>query len=384
MWKPFVALILLLHFTGVALAADETDAGRFEMSETGKAYWLPDSIPYGIYNDFKEELAQLKPLPMDETETEQCRSSYQKLFSKTDFTWSIYFGYGDGSSQKYTTDMAERDLFEKELKSPCPSYQSAIQLCDFKEESPKSGQYVKQITTKERQIVNIHLKLYNSSLTSEIAVNEEKKREQKSKSKWLEKSFLNALESQDIVFYSGHARHGTGPGFRPLSKSPANWLITALFRPMASKMYNALDPYPKNNDDVYNDIYAPTTGKSPAIMGFFSCEAEAHYGVNVTNRTDAGLILTRQSISTEDNMRMLYAASNSLLTQSCEKDFNQNMGQAIKTIYHSRKESAPTSYENKMPKFFNFFHKDKVKYRNDLLLYLKNRHEVGTDISDIN
>ncbi|MES2801542.1 MAG: hypothetical protein V4654_03540 [Bdellovibrionota bacterium] len=377
MWRKLAVLFLVLHCTGIALANDE---GRFEMSETGRPYWLPDLIPYGVYNDFKEELATLKPQPIDETETEQCRSSYQKLFSKPDLNWSVYFGYGDGASEKYTTDMAERDIFEKEIKAPCPSFRPDIQLCDFREDSI-SSQYVKQIKTKDGQVVNVRLKLFNSSLTSEIAVNKEKKTEQKIKSKALEKSYLHALQTDDIVFYSGHARHGTGPGFRPLSKNPASKLITALFRPMAAKMYNSLeeDDRVDHADNVYPPPSAPL-GKSPAILGFFACEAEAHYGVNLAHRTDAGLILTRQSISTVDNMRLLYAASNNLLTQSCEKDFSQIMNQAIKTIYYRQKKDPPTSYDDKMPKLFNFFHKDAVKYRNDLLLYLNNRHEVGMDI----
>lgn len=380
MWRKLAVLILILHCTTIALAANE---GRFEMSEYGKVYWLPDSIPYGIYNDFKEELATLKPQPIDETEIEQCRSSYQKLFSKPDLNWSIYFGYGDGASEKYTTDMAERDIFEKEIKSPCPQFRPDIQLCDFKADSLISGQYTKQIRTNDGQVVNVRLKLFNSSLTSEIAVNKEKKSEQKKKSKALEKSYLHALQTDDIVFYSGHARHGTGPGFRPLSKNPLSKLVTGLFRPMASKMYNSLgeDDRVDHSDDVYPPP-TPHTGKSPAVLGFFACEAEAHYGVNLAHRTDAGLILTRQSITTVDNMRLLYASSNNLLTQSCEKDFDQNMVQAIKTVYYSKKKAPPTAFADKMPKFFNFFHKDKVKYRNDLLLYFHNRHEVEMDINE--
>ncbi len=380
MWRKLAVLFLILHCTGVAWASDN---GRFEMSEIGVPYWLPDAIPYGIYNDFKEELATLKPQSHAETETEQCRSSYQKLYSKSELNWSIYFGYGDGASQVYTTDMAERDIFEKEIKAPCPQFRPDIQLCDFKADSLISGQYTKQIRTKDGHAVNVRLKLFNSSLTSEIAVNNEKKSEQKRKSKALEKSYIHALQTDDIVFYSGHARHGSGPGFRPLSGNPFSKVVRGLFRPMASKMYNALgeDDRVDHSDDVYPPPPAPT-GKPPAVLGFFACEAEAHYGVNLAHRTDSGLLLTRQSISTVDNMRLLYATTNSLLTESCEKDFTQSINKSIKTIYYRKKKGPPISYNDKMPKFFNFFHKDKVKYRNDLILFLQNRHEVEMDISE--
>lgn len=373
--------ILTLHLCGAALASDD---GRFEISETGQTYWLPDNIPYGIYHDFKEELVTLPTQARTTTEEEQCRDSYQKLFSKPELNWSIYFGYGDGAGEKYTTDMAERDIFEKEIKAPCPQFRPDIELCDFKADDLISGQYTKQITTKDGRSVTVRLKLFNASLTSEIAVNNARKAEQKKKAKALEKSFLHALETDDIVFYSGHSRHGSGPGFRPLSKNPLSRFFTGLFRPMASKMYSRLgedDRY--ENDDIYHSTSTNTTGKSAAILGFFACEAEAHFGANLAHRTDAGLILTRQSITTVDNMRLLYASTNSLLTQSCERDFAQSMNKAIKTIYYRPKKGIPTSYEDRMPKFFNFFHKDKVKYRNDLLLYFQNKKEVGIAIEQL-
>lgn len=377
-FRLVIALLFTIHFTQIALA----DEGRFEISEIGTAYWLPDIIPYGLYSDFKDELATLQTQPTDDTQNEQCQSAYQKIFSKPEVNWSIYFGYGDGASDNYTTDMAERDLFEKEIKSTCPAFRPDIQLCGFKELAPKSGEYIKQITTKQNQTVLVRLKLFNSSLTSEIAVNKEKKSEQKEKSKFLERSYIKSLQSDDIVFYSGHSRHGTGPGFRPLSNNIASRLIRSLFRPMASKMYNSLgeDDRVEHNDDMYTP---PVTKpeKTAALLGFFACEAEAYYGANLAHRTNAGLILTRQSISTVDNMRLLFAASNNLMNQSCEGDFNQSLRQAIKTIYHSPKKGFPASYEEKMPKIFNFFQKDKVKYRNDLLLYFKNRNEIGSDIN---
>ncbi|AZZ37648.1 hypothetical protein CIK05_12865 [Bdellovibrio sp. qaytius] len=379
MWRNLSILILVFQFAGVAHSSDD---GRFQMSESGQAYWLPDSIPYGIYEDFKNELANLKPKPVNQTEIEQCRTSYQKLYSKPEVNWSIYFGYGDGASETYTTDMAERDIFEKEVKAPCPQFRPDIQLCEFKEDTLISGQYTKQIKTKEGQTVTVRLKLFNASLTSEIAVNIEKKDDQKKKSRALEKSYIHALQNDEVVFYSGHARNGSGPGFSPLPTNTLSWLAKGIFRPMATKMYNALgeddrvdhsdDPFPPRNEPV---------GKNPAVLGFFACEAEAHFGVNLAHRTGAGLILTRSSITTEDNMRLLYASTNNLLTESCEKDFDQSMVQSIKTVYHAKNEAPPISYSEKMPKFFNFFQKDKVKYRNDILLYFHNKGEIGVELN---
>ncbi len=378
MLRKLAILILILHSSAFAQNVDE---GRFEMSEIGQPYWLPNEIAYGTYEDFKNELETLKPQPIDQVEAEQCRTSYKKLYSKPEINWSIYFGYGDGASENYTTDMAERDLFEKEIKSYCPQFRPDIVLCEFKPDSLISGQYTKQIRTKEGRVVTVRLKLFNASLTSEIAKNVERKADQKKKSKAIERSYVRAFQTDDIVFYSGHARHGTGPGFRPLSTNGVSRFFTGLFRPMANKMYNAIGEDDRNqqNDDEWPPRSPPEKSMT-SVMGFFACEAEAHYGVNLAHRTDAGLILTRQSISTDDNMRLLYAASNNLLNETCEKDFAQSMNKAIKTIFYNKKKAPPISYQDKMPKLFNFFHKDKVKYRNDLLLYFHNKGELSMDI----
>lgn len=375
MSKPTLFLLILFS---AHMAFSEMDSGRFEMSEQGQAYWLPAWLSFNIFYDFKRHLIDVKAAQAPVAPKAQCRTSYQKIFNKSDIRWSVFFGYGDGDGDDHTTDFAERDLFEKEIQLPCPELNPEIQLCGFKREGDQPGQYVKQITNKDQFVVNIHLLLYNASLTSEMNVNlKEKEKEQRRKSKKIEKTFIESLHTEDILFYVGHARHGSGPGFRPLVRKSRDWWIATLFRPMVNNVMNSLDPQPP----IDNFPQLKGNVNNPSIMGFFSCEAEAHYGAEMVRKSpETSLILTRQSISSSDNLRLLYAASNALLAQECDTEFQQSLKESITTVYYSPKKGPPESFEEKMPRFFNFFHKDKVKGRNDLLLYLEGRDEVEMEI----
>jgi len=362
----------------LAYANSEADNGRFEVNEYGEAYWLPAWLDKGLLYEFKNRLIEVKSArQIQASNPEQCTSAYQRLYKKSDIRWSIFFGYGDGEgTDSYTTDFAERDLIETEIKSACPQFNPEIQFCGFREEG-QPGEYIRQIRTKNNSIINIHLRLYNASLTTEIPKDEEAQKKQKRKSKNIEKAYIEALKTDDIVFYSGHARHGAGPGFRPLVKKSADWWIATLFRPMANKVLQTLNPNINYRDD---SPPPPKTVTNPTVIGMFSCEAESHFGYDFANNSDSGLILTRQSVDYLDNLRLLYASSNALMTEECEEDFNASMKEAITKIYYRKDKDPPTSYDKKMPKIFNFFHQDKLKYKNDLVLYFQNKGEKEMDI----
>jgi len=203
---------------------------------------------------------------------------------------------------------------------------------------------------------------------------------QKRKSKALEKAYIEALNSDDIVFYAGHARHGAGPGFRPLVNKSKDWWIATLFRPMINEVLSTLNPNINSSDDpaLRNEKPAPN---NPSVIGMFSCEAEAHYGSSLADNSESSLILTRQSVDYADNLRLLYASSNALMNQECEEEFHSSMRSAITKIYYRKDREPPQDYEKKMPRIFNFFHKDKLKYKNDIVLYFQNKGEKELDIT---
>jgi len=146
---------------------------------------------------------------------QKCDAAYAKLFSKPDIRWSVFFGYGDQYDHgQHTSDMVERTLFEDNIVRPCKDLAQGIALCGFIPEASRPGEYVRELVTKHQGIVRVHLLLYHSSLTSSTEQNEKlRKAEQLKLSKSVEQAYLQALNTDDIVFYSGTvavANGGTG------------------------------------------------------------------------------------------------------------------------------------------------------------------------------
>jgi len=379
-----IATILAFVFLS-QLTYAEVDSGRYEISELGQAYWLPAWLSKNIFYDFKNRLIEVKTKQAEKIKNlnpNQCASAYQRLYKKSDIRWSIFFGYGDGDGKNHTTDFAERDVVEKEIRSTCPEDNPEIQFCGFTAEG-NAGEYVRQVLTKQNRLINIHIRLFNASVTSEIEKNMADS-SQKRKSIYLEKAYIDALKTDDIVFYAGHARYGSGPGFRPLVRKTKDWWVAALFRPMIYDVVSALNPGINNSSKEYPESVAVNPGTNPSVIGMFSCEAEAHYGLGLANNSESGLILTRQSVDYADNLRLLYASANALLKQECEEEFSLSMRSAITKIYYRKDNQPPQDYEKQMPKLFNFFHQDKVKNKNDILLYFQTKDEKVLDITNQN
>lgn len=372
-------LMTFVVFSMSALIGLQVNAGgRYEINMRGQEFWLPDWMSSQVYSEFQKELIALheKSSAPNSVQQLQCENSYKKLFDKSDIRWSIYYGYGDGDDESFTTDITERSLLEKEITYPCPEGYPNIQFCGFTKSSDPRGQFQKKILTKQKKWVTIHLNIFNPSVSPDLLTNS-KNPQQIRKSKELEKSFLQAIHTEDILFYSGHARHGTGPGFRPLAEQSKDWWIAMLFRPMMARVNSTMNPRSYTDEPLFHQ-----QKPSPKIMGLFSCESEGHYGVQLTqNSPDSGLIMARQTISALDNMRMMYAAANSLITETCEDQFQKNLGQALKTIYFPRDTEKPRSYKNLFPKIFNFFQPNQIKNQNDLLMYFRNQDLDYVDIT---
>jgi len=145
----FRLTVILAFVLCSQLTYAEVDSGRFEVSELGKTYWLPSWLSRNIFYDFKNKLIETKAQAgvIQTVNPGQCTSAYQRLYKKSDIKWSIFFGYGDGDSKAYTTDFAERDVLEKEVRSECPELNPEIQFCGFTA-TEKAGEYTRQIRTK--------------------------------------------------------------------------------------------------------------------------------------------------------------------------------------------------------------------------------------------
>lgn len=338
--------------------------GQIEISVNQKSYWQPESLNFLMLPDFKEKLLQKNENSnqknLSALEKEQCQKAYSKFSHKKNIKWSIFFGYGDISDPQHTSDLAERDLFERELISECDYQRPSNKVCGF--EKLSENLYKKTIYSSSSEPVTYEIKLYNASADSVVEKQKENKI-QKKHSKTIQNLFSESLKKDDFVFYVGHARYGTGPGFKPLEKFSFSWFIAALFRPSSQKLRYSLG-YEDTSTDMNEQSRWVINEKQPDVIGFFACDAEGHYGKMLSQLApNSGLILTRQSILTSDNLKLLYAATQGLLNKSCESDMQSDFNSAISTVFYNPQKGPPTNEQitELMPKFFNFYHKDKIK-----------------------
>lgn len=352
-----------------------------------KSVWFSEDETSAIdYSNFRQEIANIHNkhlhMPLSSEDQNKCEKAYSRFLSQPDLNWSIFFGYGDGDDPTHTNDLAERVLFEEQITAPCIE---GLGACGFTPEEGKPGAYTRVMISQQNTPVTVHLKIYHSSLTSSMWVNQHKKRSQQMRlSKYVEAQFLNALAHDDIVFYVGHARHGSGPGFRPLEFKSKNWWLATLLQPMNANVRKTLAG--PDSEESFLDLKRPPDTSAPKAIGFFVCDAEAHYGRMLSySSPDSALLLTRNTIFIPDNNRAMFAGANAILTQSCQADLQEQLNVSITKIYYHEKKGLPKNITKTLPRDFNFFEKDKIHNQNEIKMLLRDHFdkEVSIDRSDL-
>lgn len=277
-------------------------------------------------------------------EGQQCKAAYQKLFNKDRIKMSLYFGYADlEAGNEHTADFAERAWFEDQLTEDCVD---AVSVCGFAQAETNPKVYTKKLNVYGH-VVELALTLYNSSLTeSHIENTGARAADQNLKTAALEKSYIQSLQNDDISFYFGHARYGSGPGFGPIKDFSKAWFRNYTRKPVLKDIRQSL----KANQE-------------PAKMiGMINCDAQAHYGYYLNhNAPSSSLLLSRETILSEDALRILFMSVNSLFNLTCETEMKELFRKSITTVYYRQHEGKPTSIDEKTPLLFNFFKKEKVE-----------------------
>jgi len=317
-------------------------------------------------NSFMQDLADVhnNPVQVSDHANARCEAAYGKLFAKPNIRWSIFWGYSN-DSDGHTEDLSARHLFESQLTKPCIT---GLALCEFSAQAGKPGEYFKTLWNRQRQPVTVHLRLYHSSVTSDVAQNEGLFRAQQlAQSAFVEAEFLKALNTDDVVFYEGHARHGSGPGFRPLTEHSKQWWLATLFQPMIN---NVLKTLVGSSNDVQTLI-----PQAPGLIGLFVCDGEAYYGEELARAThnQTALLLSRETAQVDDDSRTTYAASNAILAQACEDEFQTQLNVAIRTIYYYNEKGIPKDLTTLTPHLFDFFEREHLHSQNQIKMLLDER-----------
>jgi hypothetical protein len=185
----------------------------------------------------------------------------------------------------------------------------------------------------------VYLRMMNSSMSSRHEDNISRHAEaQKQKSLETEAAFQRSLAGDDVVFYSGHARYGTGISFTPMNYD--QWNEALRDSPALDRMVETLKRTPT----------------PPKLLGIVACKSEAYYA-EVLHRAAPrmGLILTRETLQANDSMRTLDAALDSILGLKCAPAFRKALNDSTHFFYYNPLSIKKRTYGDMVPEIYNFF-----------------------------
>lgn len=328
--------------------------------------WAQQTQEESAPNDPAQAIQAGPSTPSEVTRDDECQAAYSRLYQNPILRISAYFGYSNIKELVY--DKVQRSQFEDKLTGICPVDQST-QLCGFSKDSENPNLLTKEIIGPDQRPRTVEIRLGDSAYTIMDAVNKNHDAQaQNQKSAATKKNFLSALTTDDVVFYIGHARYGTGPGFYPLRNQD---FIHAVTKPDLYEMLTVL----KNSQH------------KPQIFGMLACETKALYGATLHQTLpNAALILTNQTTMTDDSIRTLETSVDDLLAMKCQKDFNQDLKRATKYLSYSGNDLKKNDAE-KFPVIAGFFQQVGKRYfsRKSILLHYIKEHiaEDTTDFREI-
>lgn len=298
-------------------------------------------------------------------QTESCKKSYDKIYADGEFTMSLFLGYAEGSSD-YVTDGTDKAVFAERLTRPCLGQE---QLCGFNRHADDADIFTKTIVRANGKKEKVTFRISNSSYSSSHKDNLGKfAAEQNKRSQNIEKKFLKALQTDDAVFYLGHARRGTGPGFQPMTTT--RWLGALATKGSLTRMVNGLK----------------SANKTPVIIGMATCEGEQHYGKALNEAApNSGLLMTRQTTSFFDATDLVAVSLEKLLQKICATEFRAAIQNTASIIFKTPFEAAKT-YKDKLPEIYNFFEPLNKRFpspRGAVMTLIKSQFEESKSVEEL-
>lgn len=263
-------------------------------------------------------------LAAEEKSSEACRKAYEKLYANDviNMTFAVGHMWGDDESR----DAIVTAEFVQTLKRRC---EGSERLCGFTQSSDDAELFLKKIEGPGGKIKTVRFRILNTTLYPVTFRNAKGNGYigEKFSLGMLEK-FKEALQSDQVVVYQGHAQSGRGLGV-----SSPEWPIESM-----TQFIRKLE-------------------KKPAVLGVIACDAEGHYGNKLhAAAPDAALVLTRQKTMIDDGLGTAKATFESLLSRKCEEQFASAYRKATDFFYYGPWE-LETDAKNraKTPNIFGFF-----------------------------
>jgi hypothetical protein len=276
----------------------------------------------------------------EDSATQECRKAYENLFSGPEFKIGIFLGYSEVG--KNVTDGPRKAALASLLSRKCVRNQG---LCGFSRDVDDADHFAKTIVAPNGQKKRIILTVMNSSYSENDTENKGTYANlQADKSDGIRAAFLKSLREDDAVFYLGHSRHGTGPGFKPMGA--LDWANALASKPALAEMLDTLK----------------ISGAKPKILGMLSCLGEQHYAKLLSKAAPtSALLLIRQTAANTDLERTLASALNALLARKCERRLQKDLQEATRYFRVGLSDQG-ISIDERFPVLYNFFAKNKKSF----------------------
>lgn len=278
-----------------------------------KAAWAIVTLTVFLAND---------AFAAEDKASDGCRKAYAKLYAKDNVNMSFFVGsmQEDGENQ----DAMVKAEFIGGLVRRCGGGEN---LCGFARAPDDADIFLKTIVGPDGKEKKIRLRVMSPHFSERST--EDKDDAQDTYSDQVLEKFKEALGSDQVVIFQGHANFGEGPSFGTYAEMSSDSLIQQI-RSSKSK---------------------------PDILGMIVCNGEAHYGNKLhAAAPQAGLVLTRQKTLIDDGLRSAKATFDSLLGQKCENHFVEAYRKATDFYYYGPWEfEILSAVDNKTPQISNFF-----------------------------
>ena len=230
-----------------------------------------------------------------------CPENYKNIFqgSGDKVRLSVFFGYENADD--LVMDRYHARALEIAMQMPC---EENLQSCGFKQIDRQGNQTVLSKVVNGKEVI---LSIYHSALTDSDSQNAVSTA-QVTLRKNVKAQFNRALKRDQVVFYTGHSRHGGGPGLSGASiiEIGLDSIFKFGLRPMLATLAE-----PKSN---------------LKILGLFSCESERYYRSAIEQiRPDLSLILSTQEIAEGETEQMIVGALNSILDNKCSAELKESL-----------------------------------------------------------
>ncbi|MGB0722700.1 MAG: hypothetical protein ACPGU7_09930 [Gammaproteobacteria bacterium] len=234
-----------------------------------------------------------------------CARPYAPMYRDGTLNISLFFGFAELTHSDIVVDPYNVRAFLKQLRKPCVG---GLQACGFhwsgRPASADAPFVLTRLLPSSSGVTRARIRLFDSAVNDELGpILERSRRQQTLKTERVRAHFRKALVEEDAVFYLGHSRLGSGPGFGTFETLSAPWWQAMLLNGGTRAMSDAL-----------------RVRSSPLpLLGLFSCDSRAHYQHTVTQASpETALVVSDDTTYVDDDSVRLFATLNAVLARQCE------------------------------------------------------------------